>query len=282
MVVETSSSTIVAHSAARSPLGRVSMAGFIPNGRGIPERPFRVFGSYAVVYVIDGGGHYEDASGLKMPVRAGDLIIVYPDLPHTYGPRNGERWTELYLVFDGLVFDLWRSSGLLNSRRPIYHLEPIDYWAARFDGVLGGFRTPGFAPSLLEVCRLQTAIAEAITDGNRLGEHDEESVWVSRVCALLETDLAHDLDLRDVARSVNLSYNGFRKRFVRLTGMPPTHYRSLRVIDRACELMQQGRLNDRQIAEHLGFCDEYYFSRRFKQITGRSPRAWRENHPRPR
>lgn len=49
-------------------------------------------------------------------------------------------------------------------------------------------------------------------------------------------------------------------------------YRLIRRIDRACELMQQGRLTDRQIAECLGFCDEFYFSRRFKQNTGKSPR----------
>jgi AraC-like DNA-binding protein len=47
------------------------------------------------------------------------------------------------------------------------------------------------------------------------------------------------------------------------------------MVDRACELMQERRLTDKQIAESLGFCDEYYFSRRFKQMTGRSPRAFR-------
>jgi len=46
--------------------------------------------------------------------------------------------------------------------------------------------------------------------------------------------------------------------------------------------MQGGNLTDRQIAERLGFCDEFYFSRRFKQLTGRSPRQFREELPRTR
>jgi AraC-like DNA-binding protein len=79
-----------------------------------------------------------------------------------------------------------------------------------------------------------------------------------------------------------MSYDGFRKRFTRATGLPPARYRGTRLIDRACELMQQGALTDRQIAEQLGFCDEFYFSRRFKQVTGRRPRQFRASLPRPR
>ena len=57
--------------------------------------------------------------------------------------------------------------------------------------------------------------------------------------------------------------------------MPSARHRSIRAIDRACELMQAGGLTDRQIVERLGFYDEFYFSRRFKQVTGRSPSHFR-------
>jgi len=50
-----------------------------------------------------------------------------------------------------------------------------------------------------------------------------------------------------------------------------------RLIDRACELMCESRFTDSEIAERLGFCDEFYFSRRFKEITGKSPRMFRKN-----
>lgn len=36
---------------------------------------------------------------------------------------------------------------------------------------------------------------------------------------------------------------------------------------------------DRKIAHVLGFIDQYYFSRRFKQITGSSPRAFEQDCP---
>jgi AraC-like DNA-binding protein len=269
--------TLARHAAA-SPLGQISLAGFARDGRGIPRRPMRVLGAYAVVYVMDGGGRYEDANGLQTRLRAGDLLVVFPDLPHAYGKDGPDPWTELYFVFDGPVFDLWRQSGLLDPRRPIFHLEPIEYWLGRFETVLGALPPPGYAPALAEVCRLQTVLAEALLGGP--DGVDEESAWVHRACALLESDLGRDLDLGELARELSMSYEGFRKRFRRHLDLSPGRYRSVRVIDRACELMQHGTLTDRQIAERLGFCDEFYFSRRFKQITGRSPRHWRESLPR--
>jgi len=273
-------SALRATTALRSPLGQVTLAGFIRNGQGIPRRPLRILGSYAVVYVVDGGGRYEDATGLELAVAKGDLLVIFPDLGHTYGPAGGLPWTELYLVFDGPVFDLWRAAGLLDPRKPLLHLEPVEHWAVRWESVLGAPRQPGFAPSLLEVCRLQEVLGEALLGSARGGVRDEETAWLGRACALLESDLDRDLDLHDLARQLHMSYDGFRKRFRRQTGVPPARYRGARIIDRACELIDQGRLTDRQIAEQLGFCDEFYFSRRFKQVTGRSPRQFRAHLPR--
>jgi AraC-like DNA-binding protein len=58
--------------------------------------------------------------------------------------------------------------------------------------------------------------------------------------------------------------------------MPPARYRSARIIDRACELMQKGLNSNKLIAQELGFSDEHHFSRRFKAITGCPPSVFRK------
>ena len=264
--------------AARSPLGGISVAGFIRHSRGLPADPLRTLGSYALVYVIDGGGRYRDATGLTLSVRAGDLILVLPDLPHTYGPGPTTHWTEWYVVFAGPVFDLWRRSGLLDPAQPVRHLEPIEAWAQRFAALLNEPAAGNLASPLIEVCRLQGLLGEALASGG--GDRSEEEAWSARARALLESDPGRQLDLASLAGDLGMSYDGFRKRFARTVGVPPARYRTVRAIDRACELMHRGGLTDRQIAERLGFCDEFYFSRWFKQVTGRSPRQFRADLPR--
>ena len=73
-----------------------------------------------------------------------------------------------------------------------------------------------------------------------------------------------------------MGYETFRKKFSRLEGVAPAKYRMRRLIDRACELMHEPELTNKQIAFKLGFANEFYFSRRFKQITGASPRTFRQ------
>jgi hypothetical protein len=51
-----------------SSIGRVSEAGFIRNSHGLPRHPMRILGSFAVVYLIQGSGFYQDANGVRATV----------------------------------------------------------------------------------------------------------------------------------------------------------------------------------------------------------------------
>lgn len=260
--------------AASSQLGRLTAAGLQRNSAGV--WPMRTFGQYAIVYLLDGAGRYRDGNGIDRPIHPGDLVLVFPRLPHAYGPGPGQHWTEFFLCFDGPVFELWEKRGLLDPTDPVRHLEPVDLWLRRFEAVPGAPRQVGVGPPLLEVCRLQQVLAEALAAGASPNARQEELAWAERACALLESDLARDLDLGALARTMRTSYEAFRKRFTRVVGHPPARYRMLRLVDRACSLLQQAGLSSKEIAGRLGFVDEAHFSRRFKAVTGSSPREFRE------
>ncbi len=82
--------------------------------------------------------------------------------------------------------------------------------------------------------------------------------------------------LPDVAKLLNMSYSAFRKRFTRITGVSPAHYRGQRTIEEACRLLRETGLTNQEIAERLGFADAFHFSHRFKVMTGHSPSGFRE------
>lgn len=261
--------------------GRITQAGLLRDSTGpADQRPMRVLDSYALVYTIDGAARYRDGNGLDRAVRPGDAILVFPDLPHMYGPGSGGRWSEFYLVFDGPVFDLMRDRGLLDPARPVRHAEPVNAWLARLESVTRSPRRPG--GTLQEASRLVAVLADLLAADGGGEEPDADRRLVQRACALLESDLQRDLDGPALARHLGTPYESFRKRFTRELGVPPARWRRARLIERACELMQRGGLNDKQIAHRLGFCDEFHFSRRFKEVTGEPPRAFRRSLSRSR
>ena len=262
--------------AAASPLGRITITGFgVRQAQSLGEP--RTFGQFAIVYIVDGRGKYADASGIRKNIETGDVMILFPDIAHIYNPLPGTSWVTTYLCFQGPVFDLWRRQGLLNPRKPVHHAEPVAVWSRRIESVVDASRQAGFAPSLLGICQLQQLLAEIVTGTGHSTVYQGDLRWLDRVSGLIETNLAHQVDWEKLAHQLGLSAESFRKRFTRLAGQPPARYRMGRLIDRACELMQNRSLKDRHIAESLGFCDEFYFSRRFKSITGQSPRQFRLN-----
>lgn len=258
-------------------IGRISMTGRVPRTGPWPaDQPMRRLGSFAAVYLLAGEGRYEDGAGRNRHVGTGDLIMVFPDLPHRYGPPAGGLWDQLYLVFDGPVFELWRSTGLLDDDRPVSRLPADGRWAHRFAELvfLDQRTTPGAV--LRDVTRLQVLISDALAAATAGGTGgDDDQLWLARATALLESELGNPVRLPDVATSLGLSYDGFRKRFRRLAGVTPARFRSQRRLDRACELIIAGGLTDREIAARLGFASESHFSRRFSQLIGSSPREFR-------
>jgi len=264
--------------AAGSALGAILQAGELnktDNPYPLPQKPMRVYGLYAVVYVLAGGGGYEDSNGHTQTVEAGDLILVLPTLGHRYGPLVGQSWHEVYLVFSGPVFELWEQQGLLDPRRPVRRLEPIDYWFNRLNSVIRPDAPANANEAATEVCRLQSVLSEALLEERVAGEDSDERRWLMRASALLETDAS----LERVAEQMTMSYPHFRRRFRKLSDRSPGRYRAERQIERACALMQQRDRPDKAIAAELGFCDEFHFSRRFKQITGLSPSQYRRSLP---
>lgn len=278
-MAETGLRTILHSSALESPLGRLTLAASIEGGRGIvPAQPLRIYGSYALVYITRGLGSYHDANGCAQEIEAGDLIMVFPELAHTYGPRPGETWSELYLIFDGPVFDTWRSIGMLSSRRPVYRLLPIGDWVERFRWVIGPDSSDTLDAKALQLCRLLTLLTEIATRHEAVARPTEEHHWATKACALLAEDLNSNRSVDDFAKKAGMSGQSFRKRFKEEMGMSPARYRANRRIETACDLLQYTGMTNTQIAESLGFSDEYHFSKRFKELRGESPREFRRRH----
>lgn len=253
-----------------SPLGRLIMAGTLRLTRPVEEGQARNFGSYAIAYLVAGSGHYWDARGARRPVSAGNLIIVLPDVPHRYGPREGESWEEIYLVFDGALFDLLRKSGLLDADRLVLRLDPVEYWFRQIATVAEfGSGAAASQPHRI-IARLHALLADMIS----AQEVAESPRWVKEICRELAIP-DRKPEWSQLARRAHLSPDAFRKKFARMTGLPPARYRTARLIEHASALLHDTDLPQKEIAHLLGFADEFHFSKVFKRHLGFPPSAFR-------
>lgn len=255
---------VASSDAPMTALGRLAGAGYIHQKTGMLD--WRVLGRYAVVYVLEGWGRYQDVGSQARVVEAGDLLLLFPELAHRYGPGDTSTWAELHILFEGPAFDLTRADGALDSAQPVRRLQPIAYWQARLEAAAQ-------AEGLIAVTRLLAVLAEAAATRG-LGDVPGLS-WLEAARHLLETELSRDLPMAEVADQLGLSYETFRKAFEQQTRVSPARYRASKRIDAARALLLHTPMTSRQIADSLGFPDEFYFSKRFKQTFGVSPREFR-------
>ena len=263
-------SRLVLQSRATCKLGQVSLSGYIRHGGGISLTNLRVFGNYALVYLLEGSGRMKIGGGAPFACRAGDLLFVYPEIPHGYGPGPGEIWSEFYVVFNGPVFDLWRRSGFLQPQRPVQRLAAIRRWLPQLEAVA----QPGIPNNpegmLRRVCLLQKFLSDILETP---ATTTPPTPWLEESMRLLTK--VPGVPQKEIARALGVSHESFRKEFTRLAGLPPTQYRLHRLIEQARELITERNLSNKQLAETLGFYDEFHLSRRFRQVTGRSTREFR-------
>jgi AraC-like DNA-binding protein len=212
---------------------------------------------------------------VKRDLVSGDLVLIWPELAHAYGPKQGKGWNQIYFVFDGPEFEFWRERGLLSPERPVLHLEPVDYWRRRFEEVVGAESRHGAGAPLRAMGRFLHLLSDILA-ANADARGNREA-WLEQALQLLGTPSADGWPTpQHVARAVGLSYDNFRKQFAARTGVSPGLYQKRQRIERACAALYQGNESFKELAEQLEFCDVFHFSKAFKQVVGLTPSEFRK------
>jgi AraC-like DNA-binding protein len=261
-----------------TPLGQIYLAGILDKSLGRHFQDERILGKYAIVYLLDGRGVYYDANSTKLDVAKGDLIVLFPELEHSYGPRPLDPWIELFVVFDGPIFELGRDSGLLSSDSPVRRLNPEVDWGQRLSDMLSDSAHPYSdqqAAKAQDACRLLALLIEMLGDVWVSGGPVSQDTLMARAMELLSSNLGVSMNLEEVAQDLNLSYESFRKRFKTELGVPPARYRLQKKLDAALSLLQHTKLTNKEIAESLAFSDSFHFCREFKKHIGQTPGEYR-------
>ena len=96
-------------------------------------------------------------------------------------------------------------------------------------------------------------------------------------CALayVETHLAGDLRVQELARAVGMSTFHFAHAFRQAAGMPPHRYVMDRRIARGKSLLRGTVLTLDEIAQRVGYSSQSHFSTAFRKTVGIAPSAFR-------
>ncbi|MFC0628008.1 AraC family transcriptional regulator [Kribbella deserti] len=97
-------------------------------------------------------------------------------------------------------------------------------------------------------------------------------VELEEIAQAMRQDPGRQWTVAELAARAALSRAQFTRRFTKQFGASPAQYVIQARVDRAHQLLNETSMSVTQVAAALGYTDVPYFSRQYKQRTGRTPR----------
>jgi AraC-like DNA-binding protein len=251
-----------------------------PSGYYFTWEKGRILQEYQINYITEGTGVFETSTD-QFQVVPGSILILRPGLWHRYKPDPATGWNEHYVGFNGDFCSKLFNDGFFQSKKPVLYvgfqenllklfLEIIQLVKEEKTGhqQMGAANTILLLSSILSVTRNQEFAGKSI-------EHT-----IRKACLFFRENLNTNVNIEDLARKLHVGYSYFRQMFRKYTGISPTQYHLSLRIQKAKDLLVSTDKSFKEIAIDLGFESYFYFSRIFKDKTGKSPMEFRKEHHR--
>lgn len=94
---------------------------------------------------------------------------------------------------------------------------------------------------------------------------------VQQACEFIGNNLAMPITVEDIAAHVGLSRSRLYRLFMSELRLSPVQVLTQVRIRQACALLRRGDLSVKAVAASVGYENQLYFSRRFREIMGCTP-----------
>lgn len=237
----------------------------------------RILNEYQLLYITEGEGIFNSAHAKDIPLKAGDLFLLFPGEWHTYHPTGKNGWKSYWIGFKGKNVDDRVKAGFLSVDKPIYHAgfsaDIIRLYEEAYKRAQE--ESPYSQQILAGIVNHLVGLMYALERSMELSKDHTRVDMINLARLRIRESLEVDLTIQQVAEELGVSYSNFRKLFKEFTGISPALYQQDLRLQRAKELLATTTLSIKEIAYRLRFESPDYFSSKFKIKTGKKPSEFR-------
>ena len=243
-----------------------------------PFRPVaegRILPEYQIIYIIKGEGLFS-AAGKTWNVIPGSMLMVMPGLKHWYKPVLEKGWHEYWVGFKGSYFDKLAKEGFLSEERLFFNIGRYDYLISVFHKIFDEVNSLKPLYQMKACSAVLTLITEMISRSRRQEQPDFYQQIVEKAKYLMESNIAGDINIPSIATQIGISTSRLNEIFKQFSSMTPYQYYIQLKIHKAEQILSEENISVKEAAWRMGFEDQYYFSRLFKNKTGIAPSDWKK------
>ena len=110
-------------------------------------------------------------------------------------------------------------------------------------------------------------------------ERDGQEEWTVAIVNLFRKHPERNYSLEELAESVNMSVRSMSARFREIMGKSVHQYQMDMKLEMTYRDLRTGNMSVKEVADHYGFSDAFYFSKLFKKKFGVTPKQIKEREP---
>lgn len=249
-----------------------------PSGYFFTWEKGRVLQEYQINYITEGSGVFETADA-QFQVVPGSILVLRPGMWHRYKPDSSTGWNEHYIGFNGDFCQNLFNEGFFPQSKPVLYVGFQENLLKLFLEVIQLVKDEKTGHQ--QVCAANTILAlskilSVIRNQEFAGKTIERTI--RKACLYFRENLNTNVNIEQLADELHVGYSYFRQMFRKYTGISPTQYHLSLRIQKAKDLLVSTDKSFKEIAIDLGFESYFYFSRIFKDKTGKSPMEFRKEH----
>ena len=224
---------------------------------------------FIAVLILDGMLFYR-FNGREVTLVPGQLLTIPPGSDYEFDSGKSGSYHKLVLELNGVHLSSM-CTQLNLTHIQIFPLADSEIFKNIIYGIRDKLRSrtvpaPELAAEgyafLLRVAGLNTLRNSAAT-------------VLARAQLLLESRKFSGM--ADCAEKLGIGESTLNHLFRRHLSMTPVEYRNGKLIEQGCELLSKSSYSIKEIADHLGFCNQFYFSQLFRKLKGVAPSEFRRN-----
>lgn len=236
----------------------------------------RRLNEYQLIYIVDGQGEFVSDSVPQTLVRAGTMIMLFPDEWHSYAPDRNVGWKEWWVGFRGEMIDRVVDAGFFQRTDPLLNIGVSEGIERCYREIADAARAEqsGFQQLVSSIVFHILGYA-GFSSANRRHAANPMAQVVMAAKLVMRDQVDQNLPPEQIARSLNVGYTWFRRAFSQYASTSPRQYQLQLRHNRAKELLLVPNRSVASVAEQLGFESLAQFSTFFRSREGVSPRQYR-------
>lgn len=230
----------------------------------------------AVVIVCVSGRGWCEIEGVRHEVEPSHVVILPPDVAHSYGADLTDPWTVWWVHVAGKDLDEFLRATGMGAESPVRPLPELYRTVALVEEVTEWMERDSMPMTLLAASGAAWHLMATIAAN--LPNRSIRTTAIERTKDYLRHNVQERMSVAELAHRANLSPSHFAALFREQVGTSVLKYQTQLRMAKARELLDLTDWAVARVSEEVGYEDPFYFGRQFKAIHGITPLKYRSQN----